>query len=73
MKAFAELPGVEGDSAREQICTGTWETRQGECREALNSTEKEITSGSLGRESERPIVAKKRVMIVEQRGLRESK
>jgi len=60
--------GVIGDSARGEISRGTWEARRGES-DGLNREREDMTASGPRRESERPIVATKRVTTVERRGL----
>ncbi len=57
-----------GDSAHGQISQGTWETRLSGGR-ATNGMREYITASWLDRESDRLIVARKRVTTVEPRGL----
>ena len=60
--------GVVGDGARKQIDRGTWETRRGG-GDGLDARREDITAAWPRRESEGPIVAKKRLITVEPRGL----
>jgi len=59
---------VRGGSAREKIGRGTWEAQRGR-GENPNSVRESITLSWPLRESDRLIVAGKRVMTVERRGL----
>lgn len=59
-------PGVIGDSARGKISRGTWETQRGGGL-FTNMWWKNITVMWLRWESEGSIVAKKRLITVEQR------
>jgi len=58
---------VEGGSARGKIGRGTWEARGG----AKTAEGNKYLEVGPWRESDRPIVAGKRVMTVERRGLSE--
>ena len=68
MGAFVGLSGVVRDSARGQISRGTWETRSSGGW-IINEVREDITVPRLVRESDRLIVAMKRVTTVERRGL----
>ena len=66
--AVAGLSGVKGDSARVKTGRGTWETRQGGGQDQPGQGINNLTRGA-GRESDRLVVAEKRVTTVERRGL----
>ena len=68
-QAVAGLSGVKGDSARVKTGRGTWETRQGGGQDHQTGQGINNLSGSAGRESDRLVVAEKRVTTVERRGL----
>ena len=67
--AVVGLSGVLGDGARGQIRRGTWEARRGGGRDRQRLGGIHNPESGTGRESDRPIVAGKRVMTVERRGL----
>jgi RNA-directed DNA polymerase len=74
VEAVTGLPGVRGGSAQGQINRGTWETRPGSRIERRSNRQREqITAVGPCRESERSIVARKRLTPVERRGLTEDK
>jgi hypothetical protein len=68
VRAVTGVSGVDGDGAWGKISRGTWETRQSGLQKRANARGECITLGRLGRESDRLIVAAKRVMTVERRG-----
>lgn len=60
VEAVAGLPGVRGGSAQGKISRGTWETRSGGGVQRTRPRWREQTTASgSGRESERPILARK--------------
>ncbi len=69
VRAVVGLSGVLGDGARGQISRGTWEARRGGGRDRQRLGGIHNPESGTGRESDRPIVAGKRVMTVERRGL----
>ena len=71
IKTVAELTGVRGDSARgKNSRSGTWETRRsGAGSEQKRDAGMHNRMTCTGRESDRLIVARKRVTTVERRGL----
>ena len=72
-QAVAGLAGVVGDGAWRQIGRGTWETRWGGDGDDANALREihNLENGSV-QESDRLIVAGKRVTTVERRGLSSS-
>src|SRR5919109_5549559 len=68
-EAVVGLSGVLVDGARGQIRRGTWEARRGGGGDRQRPGGIHNPGSGPGRESDRPIVAGKRVTTVEPRGL----